>query len=49
MCSEADATPRVKSMEVDDAIAPARDRVGVLINVRHRNEIAFGMNAISEI
>jgi selenocysteine lyase/cysteine desulfurase len=32
-----------KSMEVDDAIARARDSVGVLINARHRNEIAFGM------
>ena len=36
-----------KSMEVDDAIAHARDSVGVLINARHRNEIAFGMNATS--
>jgi cysteine desulfurase family protein (TIGR01976 family) len=36
-----------KSMEVDDAIARARDSVGVLINARHRNEIAFGMNATS--
>jgi selenocysteine lyase/cysteine desulfurase len=38
-----------KSMEVDDAIARAPDSVGVLINARHRNEIAFGMNATSEI
>lgn len=36
-----------KSIEVDDAIARARDSVGVLINARHRNEIAFGMNATS--
>ena len=36
-----------KSMEVDDAIVRARDSVGVLINARHRNEIAFGMNATS--
>ena len=36
-----------KSMEVDDAVAHARDSVGVLINARHRNEIAFGMNATS--
>ena len=36
-----------KSMEVDAAIARARDSVGVLINARHRNEIAFGMNATS--
>ncbi|MGB8582611.1 MAG: cysteine desulfurase-like protein [Candidatus Sulfotelmatobacter sp.] len=36
-----------KSMEVDDAIARARDSVGLLINARHRNEIAFGMNATS--
>ena len=38
-----------KSMEVDDAIARTPDSVGVLINARHRNEIAFGMNATSEI
>jgi cysteine desulfurase family protein (TIGR01976 family) len=36
-----------KSVEVDDAIVRARDSVGVLINARHRNEIAFGMNATS--
>lgn len=36
-----------KSIEVDDAIARARDSVGVLINARHPNEIAFGMNATS--
>jgi cysteine desulfurase family protein (TIGR01976 family) len=36
-----------KSIEVDDAIARARDGVGILINARHRDEIAFGMNATS--
>ena len=35
------------SMEADDAIARARDSGGVLINARHRNEIALGMNATS--
>jgi selenocysteine lyase/cysteine desulfurase len=38
-----------KSMEMDDAIARARDSVGARINARNRNEIAFGMNATSEI
>ena len=36
-----------KSMEVDATIARARESVGVLINARHSDEIAFGMNATS--
>ena len=36
-----------KSMEVDATIARARDSVGTLINARHSDEIAFGMNATS--
>ena len=36
-----------KSMEVDATIARARDSVAALINARHSNEIAFGMNATS--
>jgi len=36
-----------KSMEVDATIARARDSVAALINARHSNEVAFGMNATS--
>jgi cysteine desulfurase family protein (TIGR01976 family) len=36
-----------KSIEVDAVIARARDSVAALINARHPNEIAFGMNATS--
>jgi cysteine desulfurase family protein (TIGR01976 family) len=36
-----------KSIEVDAMIARARDSVAVLINARHPDEIAFGMNATS--
>ena len=36
-----------KSLEVDAVIARARDSVAALINARHPNEIAFGMNATS--
>jgi cysteine desulfurase family protein (TIGR01976 family) len=36
-----------KSMEVDAAIARARESVANLINARNPNEIAFGMNATS--
>jgi cysteine desulfurase family protein (TIGR01976 family) len=36
-----------RSMEVDATIAHARDSVAALINARHSNEIAFGMNATS--
>ncbi|HZD76187.1 MAG TPA: cysteine desulfurase-like protein [Acidobacteriaceae bacterium] len=36
-----------KSMEVDAAIASARDGVAALINARHPEEVAFGMNATS--
>ena len=36
-----------KSVEVDAAIARARESVAALINARHPNEIAFGMNATS--
>ncbi len=36
-----------KSMEVDAAIARGRDSVAALINARHPDEIAFGMNATS--
>jgi cysteine desulfurase family protein (TIGR01976 family) len=36
-----------KSVEVDAAIARARESVAVLINARHADEIAFGMNATS--
>jgi cysteine desulfurase family protein (TIGR01976 family) len=36
-----------KSMEVDATIARARDSVAALINARHSDEIAFGMNATS--
>lgn len=36
-----------KSMEVDAAIARARESVATLINARHPDEIAFGMNATS--
>ena len=36
-----------KSVEVDAVIARARDSVAALINARHPNEIAFGMNATS--
>src|SRR5260370_16656502 len=34
-------------MEVDATIARARDSVAALINARHPNEVAFGMNATS--
>ncbi|MGD0442764.1 MAG: cysteine desulfurase-like protein [Edaphobacter sp.] len=37
----------VKSMEVDATIARARESVAVLINARHPEEVAFGMNATS--
>ena len=36
-----------KSMEVDSVIARARESVAALINARHPDEIAFGMNATS--
>ncbi|MGB8098612.1 MAG: cysteine desulfurase-like protein [Terracidiphilus sp.] len=36
-----------KSVEVDSVIARARDSVAALINARHPDEIAFGMNATS--
>jgi len=36
-----------KSMEVDATIARARDSVAALINARHSDEVAFGMNATS--
>ncbi|HXC96022.1 MAG TPA: cysteine desulfurase-like protein [Edaphobacter sp.] len=36
-----------KSMEVDAAIARARESVATLINARDPNEVAFGMNATS--
>jgi cysteine desulfurase family protein (TIGR01976 family) len=36
-----------KSMEVDAAIANGRESVAALINARHPEEIAFGMNATS--
>ena len=36
-----------RSMEVNATIARARESVGHLINARHPNEIAFGMNATS--
>jgi cysteine desulfurase family protein (TIGR01976 family) len=36
-----------RSVEVDEAIARARESVAVLINARDPNEIAFGMNATS--
>jgi cysteine desulfurase family protein (TIGR01976 family) len=36
-----------KSMEVDAVIARARESVAALINARHPDEIAFGMNATS--
>ena len=36
-----------KSMEVDATIASARESVRVLINARHAEEVAFGMNATS--
>ena len=36
-----------KSMEVDAAIASARESVAALINARHPEEVAFGMNATS--
>jgi len=36
-----------KSVEVDAVIARARESVAELINARHPNEVAFGMNATS--
>jgi cysteine desulfurase family protein (TIGR01976 family) len=36
-----------KSIEVDSVIARARESVAALINARHPDEIAFGMNATS--
>jgi cysteine desulfurase family protein (TIGR01976 family) len=36
-----------QSQEVDKAIADARESVGLLVNSRHPDEIAFGMNATS--
>jgi cysteine desulfurase family protein (TIGR01976 family) len=36
-----------KSIEVDAVIARARDSVAALVNARHPDEIAFGMNATS--
>jgi cysteine desulfurase family protein (TIGR01976 family) len=36
-----------KSMEVDATIASARESVATLINARHPDEVAFGMNATS--
>jgi cysteine desulfurase family protein (TIGR01976 family) len=36
-----------KSVEVDATIARARESVAALINARHSDEIAFGMNATS--
>jgi cysteine desulfurase family protein (TIGR01976 family) len=36
-----------KSMEVDATIAKARESVAALINARHPEEVAFGMNATS--
>ena len=36
-----------RSMEVDAAIARARETIAALINARHSDEIAFGMNATS--
>lgn len=38
-----------QSMAVDATIARARASVGALVNARHPNEIAFGMNATSFI
>jgi cysteine desulfurase family protein (TIGR01976 family) len=38
-----------KSLEVDEAIARARQSVAHLVNARSANEIAFGMNATSFI
>ena len=35
------------SREVDETIARARESVAVLVNARHPEEIAFGMNATS--
>src|SRR5260370_12349757 len=36
-----------QSQEVDEAIAQARRSVALLVNARHPDEIAFGMNATS--
>jgi cysteine desulfurase family protein (TIGR01976 family) len=36
-----------RSMEVDATIAHARESVAALINARHSDEVAFGMNATS--
>ncbi|HEY6307034.1 MAG TPA: cysteine desulfurase-like protein [Candidatus Angelobacter sp.] len=36
-----------QSQEVDQVIAQARESVGFLVNARHPDEIAFGMNATS--
>jgi hypothetical protein len=36
-----------KSMEVDATIARARESVAALINARHCDEIAFGMNVLT--
>ncbi len=36
-----------QSQEVDQVIANARESVGLLVNARHPDEIAFGMNATS--
>jgi cysteine desulfurase family protein (TIGR01976 family) len=36
-----------QSQEVDKVIAQARESVGLLVNARHPDEIAFGMNATS--
>jgi cysteine desulfurase family protein (TIGR01976 family) len=36
-----------QSQEVDQAIAQARESVGLLVNARHPDEISFGMNATS--
>jgi cysteine desulfurase family protein (TIGR01976 family) len=36
-----------QSQEVDEAIARARESVGLLVNARHPDEISFGMNATS--
>src|SRR5215469_13131139 len=38
-----------KSQEVDAVIARARESVALLLNARHSDEVAFGMNATSFI
>ena len=38
-----------KSQEVDEVISRARENVGIFLNARDSNEVAFGMNATSFI